>query len=160
MGLHQETNVYVFQPTRPRRARHDLRVAKRLPQTVSTHAPTKGATVPGSTPGLGAMSFNPRAHEGRDVDAWHIASTRRVSTHAPTKGATRLASGKETPCNSFNPRAHEGRDHTGQYPHPRESVSTHAPTKGATAVGMYKSASNSFQPTRPRRARPGRKHPI
>ena len=77
------------------------------------------------------MSFNPRAHEGRDsvVDA-SIPSqkfqptrprrarrcgcparhpARPVSTHAPTKGATgSRTSSKRDRC--FNPRAHEGRD--------------------------------------------------
>ena len=54
---------------------------------VSTHAPTRGATLFASSADR-ATSFNPRAHEGRDF-------LFRLSTRCLT-------------C--FNPRAHEGRD--------------------------------------------------
>ena len=55
---------------------------------VSTHAPTRGATV-------------------RQADFPNLAA---VSTHAPTRGATwhPACARWATPC--FNPRAHAGRD--------------------------------------------------
>ena len=99
--------VYLFQPTRPRRARR-IRVDGRDATVVSTHAPTKGATKkPLSTWHCG--SFNPRAHEGRDMAFNFIRIRIDVSTHAPTKGAT---THQKTCCvdTCFNPRAHEGRD--------------------------------------------------
>ena len=55
-----------FQPTPPRRGRHELGLDRFNPVTVSTHAPTKGATLTGET----------------------VSPEDRVSTHAPTKGAT------------------------------------------------------------------------
>ena len=56
--------------------------------TVSTHAPTKGATSPTSS----------------------ISQSLMVSTHAPTKGATLAALEIGSMVRRFNPRAHEGRD--------------------------------------------------
>ena len=99
-----------FQPTRPRGARHDdlidsplddsfqptrPRGARRaaLPShariVVSTHAPTRGATLQQSPLLLLLPGFNPRAHEGRDCSCCPLWAWRRtVSTHAPTRGAT------------------------------------------------------------------------
>jgi len=78
------------------------------------------------------VSFNPRAHEGRDEQLHELRAAARVSIHAPTRGATRTrqltffdlyvsihaptrgatlraAQGRVLGV-GFNPRAHEGRD--------------------------------------------------
>ena len=163
----------MFQPTRPRRARQRNRACSlgnffsfnpRAHEgrdgfatvlikrgSVSTHAPTKGATKDVFAHNE-LNGFNPRAHEGRDNFTWIIHS----------------------PFLSFNPRAHEGRDSfesigsnstVFQPTRPRRArliysllegstlVSTHAPTKGATSPVASPTNLKLFQPTRPRRAR-------
>ena len=59
--------MHRFQSTLPRRERQETRVTLARYQTVSIHAPTKGAT-PSSVFGSADRSrFNPRSHEGSDV---------------------------------------------------------------------------------------------
>ena len=103
-------NAYVFQPTPPRRGRLDdtynatgtggfnprpheggdstaVRTYGHL--TVSTHAPTKGATV-WNCGGNTMPVFQPTPpRRGRHGYGDHFRTTAGVSTHAPTKGATR-----------------------------------------------------------------------
>ena len=78
--------------------------------SVSIHAPTRGATRIRIIP-VQSLSFNPRAHAGRDV--WQLDLL--------------------PPVSCFNPRAHAGRDYhdfkQDLSPYP---VSIHAPTRGAT----------------------------
>ncbi len=85
------------------------------PNTVSIHAPVKGATPASPAPTRSRISFNPRAREGRDARPARVAEYRR----------------------SFNPRAREGRDlitPAGQQP--VLVVSIHAPVKGATLLAL------------------------
>src|SRR5690606_27679939 len=103
------------------------------PGGVSTHAPTRGATVnsggvdqndlfqptlprgerPRSSAGSpSSRGFNPRSHAGSD---------------AALGGALARA-------RSFNPRSHAGSDRGCVDRDVRGGVSTHAPTRGATAV--------------------------
>ncbi|ENO88262.1 hypothetical protein C665_02527 [Thauera aminoaromatica S2] len=79
-----------FQSTRPRGARHDhLPDARRVHRTVSIHAPTGGATHLSRRHVPSTVSFNPRAHGGRDRAAQApLGLPLRVSIHAPTGGAT------------------------------------------------------------------------
>ena len=100
-------------------------------QSVSIHAPTRGATETGNTGATPKLSFNPRAHEGRDEAPVYLSGEFNVSIHAPTRGATRFRRVKPSIFTfqstrprgarrwrmsplpgpgSFNPRAHEGRD--------------------------------------------------
>ena len=104
--------VYRFQSTRPRGARHAFFAALSGFQSVSIHAPARGATS-GRTVGhcqwlcfnpraragrdtadaflaILALSFNPRARAGRDPDFDHVLRVNvDVSIHAPARGATR-----------------------------------------------------------------------
>ena len=101
---------------------------------VSTHAPTRGAT------------------RGERLD---VAGVVVVSTHAPTRGATRRGPCAASPICRFNPRAHAGRDDIWIARSIQQSdVSTHAPTRGATTARSLRNNALSFQPTRPRGARP------
>ena len=78
------------------------------------------------------MSFNPRAHAGRDPN--------ERTTNDKTDG--------------FNPRAHAGRDEQCREGEWRTlEVSIHAPTRGATKSIFSLSTSIRFQSTRPRGAR-------
>ena len=122
-------SVEKFQPTRPRGARPRHHRVDTIPQ-VSTHAPTRGATGT-RTVRQARTSFNPRAHEGRDLVAVYNNILCDVSTHAPTRGATQRGGSAED-VERFNPRAHEGRDRHLPCLPLRHSVSTHAPTRGAT----------------------------
>ena len=56
-------------------------------EKVSIHAPTQGATTKHCTNG-GGISFNPRAHAGRDYFDHRVTNAYTVSIHAPTQGAT------------------------------------------------------------------------
>ena len=99
----------MFQSTRPRRARHLASPTYSPASSVSIHAPTQGATRNHLQSGLMRLfqstrprrarrfqgyahryllSFNPRAHAGRDSIRQHTIFTGRC----------------------FNPRAHAGRD--------------------------------------------------
>ena len=58
------------------------------------------------------LSFNPRAREGRDINASCSIITLLVSIHAPARGATGYDIARIRREKGFNPRAREGRDKT------------------------------------------------
>ena len=126
---------------------------------VSIHAPARGATCRLCRRPALNHRFNPRAREGRDsrttrdldwltVVSIHApargatsmsnmdAAISNVSIHAPARGATNSQLQRRTLQVRFNPRAREGRD-----------------AEFADVVAIE----GSFQSTRPRGARPGRK---
>ena len=100
------------------------------------------------------VHFNPRSHEGSDVQKIMDNLWERISIHAPTRGATTLPKvirekgvfqstlpRGERPASlqedwgssNFNPRSHEGSDENwldilGEL----KIISIHAPTRGAT----------------------------
>ena len=123
----------LFQSTRPRGARQKICSPVTLKLTVSIHAPARGAT-PAPTVAWHALSFNPRAREGRDP-----ASERRkvfvaVSIHAPARGATTPASSSDpnTWFQSTRPRGARLRRWTRE--EAAQNVSIHAPARGATVM--------------------------
>ena len=99
---------FVFQPTRPRRARPSV--------------PVSGNRV---------ERFNPRAHEGRDTPRGSHAFGEVFQPTRPRRARRRWCSSRRPPT-CFNPRAHEGRDLRHGFDLKQVRVSTHAPTKGAT----------------------------
>ena len=105
--------------------------------SVSTHAPTRGATTSANRGTSWTERFNPRAHaptRGATGQRAGRPHQHAVSTHAPTRGAT-------------TDHCHSPHDH---------AVSTHAPTRGATSNSTSGAmAKAAFQPTRPRGARRG-----
>ena len=128
---------------------------------VSIHAPTWGATIEKLLHDVALVSFNPRAHVGRDAQAAAVRKQGIVSIHAPTWGATRsscrqvggvdvfqstrprgarlrIKLGKAA-IRRFNPRAHVGRDSSGHEVATHTDVSIHAPTWGATRSGVRSS---------------------
>ena len=106
----------------------------RLPFLISIHAPTRGATSSQLSMSGTRVDFNPRTHEGCDIeeevtvdDAFGISihaptrgatmALRRISSaalvisiHAPTRGATLSVAMIEPIRPNFNPRTHEGCD--------------------------------------------------
>jgi len=143
----------LFQSTRPRGARPaGSRVHPGL--IVSIHAPTGGATPKGdfkkafnrfqSTRPRGArqprrgsmnprLSFNPRAHGGRDRCRSWVECEKKVSIHAPTGGATLV-------CVLM--------DISGLFQSTRPRGARQAGSTSSREAGL-------FQSTRPRGARPG-----
>ena len=81
--------TWLFQSTRPRGARR-VGSARTAPmRVVSIHAPTRGATCNPIFAMTVLISFNPRAHAGRDVrHPVRGPAPAQVSIHAPTRGAT------------------------------------------------------------------------
>ena len=57
-------------------------------QSVSIHAPTRGATLQGQIYGVFYYRFNPRTHTGCDLLRGGLFTQAIVSIHAPTRGAT------------------------------------------------------------------------
>ena len=147
------------------------------PAVVSTHAPTRGATLAASQYALkqafqptrprGARHhprrrhracqsrFNPRAHAGRDPQPWQAVPLRDRFNPRAHAGRDRRAPTLSHEPSGFNPRAHAGRDLSdAQKVRWSDNVSTHAPTRGATGKTQADAAARPFQPTRPRGARP------
>ena len=125
-----------FQFTRPRGARPAAR-ATPARHNVSIHAPTRGATAFGTVFINPSMSFNSRAHEGRDLCKDDETRQARVSIHAPTRGATRDSFACDIVLR----------------------VSIHAPTRGATSLRIQRKEPSKVSihaptrgATRPRRS--------
>ena len=57
-------------------------------ETISIHAPAKGATFEGKEAAELIQDFNPRTREGCDKIADAIGREIEISIHAPAKGAT------------------------------------------------------------------------
>ena len=125
-----------FQFTRPRGARHRLRLSGKITLWFQFTRPR------GARPQWSRCTVPP--HRTASTAAFMGGATsvalaqdvaiRSFSIHAPTGGATRpsLCAAHTHLC--FNSRAHGGRDGTFQSSHDRYGVSIHAPTGGATPV--------------------------
>ena len=122
----------MFQSTRPRGARRVGSCLNSGLLLVSIHAPTRGATRPSPLAAAvilsfnprahagrdrydrdftaGIIGFNPRAHAGRDIEILALPFGNIVSIHAPTRGATSCRLQVQSLHRCFNPRAHAGRD--------------------------------------------------
>ena len=61
--------------------------------SISIHAPVKGATVILSDYGRPIVDFNPRSREGSDVAVFYCCNSVAISIHAPVKGATNESTG-------------------------------------------------------------------
>ena len=141
-----------FNPRSHERSDHFQRTLWRLLCHISIHAPTRGATSPGTTPlrwhwfqytlpreerhitpeqWEQLKNFNTRSHERSDYDIRRDRHGGYISIHAPTRGAT-LMNG----CMMKN-----------------IWISIHAPTRGATKVACYLATLIKFQYTLPREER-------
>ena len=103
---------------------------RRRRETISIHAPVKGATLPHSRDRNASGHFNPRTREGCDLRQRYFHEVFAViSIHAPVKGATCLEL-----LRYFVARL----------------ISIHAPVKGATPHFQGTPASHvGFQSTHP-----------
>ena len=170
----------LFQSTRPRGARPASVAARAAIEGFNPRA-REGRDHRHRTPDLYIGRFNPRAREGRDSEcntaypdlspvsihapargatlcgAFQFAIL-AVSIHAPARGATSRYFCPETHFFCFNPRAREGRDDDHRKkqgelrcfnPRAREGRDTNPDSDRADE--------RTFQSTRPRGARPGRR---
>jgi len=153
-------------------------VPRLLPDDVSIHAPTRGATLDLGEARFDFLCFNPRPHAGGDP--WIQIRTADSMSFNPRphaggdsltlkkgrKGACfnpRPHAGGDGPCfgaqakkQRFNPRPHAGGDnYENKISHPK-IVSIHAPTRGATGIKVQEAKCEGFQSTPPRGGRRGR----
>ena len=102
--------------------------------SISIHAPTRGATRKQVRPLLEPRDFNPRSHEGSDVQRGKIFySLRRFQSTLPRGERPQY----RTIIHSivyFNPRSHEGSDGNMLLQLLSTVISIHAPTRGATPM--------------------------
>ena len=59
-----------------------------MAESISIHAPVKGATPLSAIRWADTQDFNPRTREGCDVGHYYDSIKRIISIHAPVKGAT------------------------------------------------------------------------
>ena len=144
--------------------------------TISIHAPAKGATSLTYMKIILKPYFNPRTREGCDISDSTYDQWSHISIHAPAKGATCIIKNKrrtaifqsthprrvrQVPISTtglvsyFNPRTREGCDEKFVKSSKDIMISIHAPAKGATlAIMEAMKADCLFQSTHPRRVRP------
>ena len=78
--------------------------------TISIHAPTRGATTTTDIQCFHSRYFNPRSHEGSDADYIDtVVPPRGFQSTLPRGERRRTADGADRRC-YFNPRSHEGSD--------------------------------------------------
>ena len=99
-----------FQSTLPRGERQELDLLGVVLTDISIHAPTRGATFLGHLPPFHKQDFNPRSHEGSDLNAQlrtDITFDFNPRSHEGSDGTERNPAPKK---HNFNPRSHEGSD--------------------------------------------------
>ena len=102
--------------------------------TISIHAPTRGATLRRDSKTFYYLYFNPRSHKGSDDYVGMVSGDHQISIHAPTRGATSTS--------------HPLRHHS--------QISIHAPTRGATRLLAVPVITSTFQSTLPQGERHNR----
>ena len=165
--------TYRFQLTRLREARRHATTSRSRP-SISTHAPTRGATRSNGRQRYWQEFQLTRLREARprtlnplaplfEFQLTRLREARQgmtisvdvqdISTHAPTRGAT--TSLKSYLLSSdFNSRAYARRDCWTGKSWRIARISTHAPTRGATTHHLLCFGCGRFQLTRLREARP------
>ena len=99
----------------------------------------------------GAWNFNPRSHEGSDNCEELMKQSNQISIHAPTRGATMVLPRYLSQESYFNPRSHEGSDDKtkaaiipGKYFNPRSHEGSDLEKQSDTLTSVI------FQSTLPR----------
>ena len=117
---------------------------------ISIHAPTRGTTLGQINLSEPHTDFNPRSHEGSDLEcqkSWEPKNYFNPRSHEGSDYIRRA--GNHIRCN-FNPRSHEGSDGCSDIADQVDYISIHAPTRGATALIAIGVALYKFQSTLPR----------
>ena len=126
--------VSIHAPTRGATCRHYL---LRERNWVSIHAPTRGATIVTYLSGKTYDSFNPRTHEGCDIDYECKCTLFRLFQSTHPRGV------RHATIDNINMII---------------EVSIHAPTRGATLAFRSQSKQSEFQSTHPRGVRHNDRH--
>ena len=100
----------VFQSTLPHGERREQQQQRVERQSVSIHAPTRGATYVFYCLLLELKSFNPRSHTGSDCSQAASLPTRMQFQSTLPHGERRFGFGRRGPRRGFNPRSHTGSD--------------------------------------------------
>ena len=146
----------LFQSTLPRGERRSPRRCTYHPPRSFNPRSHEGSDIQVLSSVLNSHSFNPRSHEGSDLGGFfHRVGSIVVSIHAPTRGATRYITfptvDLSVSIHAPTRGATQGDiDFVGSV-----DVSIHAPTRGATFCnGEILSPAPLFQSTLPRGERP------
>ena len=144
----------IFQFTPPRRGRPSSVASTYAAETISIHAPAKGATIwlRSISSTVPTFQFTP-PRRGRHGYCVYGERREDISIHAPAKGATPVRQGRNPALCNFNSRPREGGDPDRQIIAMQEHISIHAPAKGETPSGIAMLPLNVFQFTPPRRGR-------
>jgi len=133
---HMIHDVFVqFQSTPPRGGRHRAATRRDPRQTVSIHAPARGATALDVYARPDPAEFQSTPPRGGRRWRWIISDTiPQCFNPRPRAGGDRLCRRLVLPHQGFNPRPRAGGDHESYRCRIRyASVSIHAPARGATA---------------------------
>ena len=124
--------ISAFQSTHPQGVRQGLYYIGEVTDSISIHAPARGATTSGAySPMLSSnfnprtrkgcdkhvisgvsilLHFNPRTRKGCDVEQRTVKEAKHISIHAPARGATAKMGSAALPSRYFNPRTRKGCD--------------------------------------------------
>ena len=122
-------------------------------QTISIHAPTRGAT--DNSYIISSLSYISIHAPTRGATLHHQLQEHmyHISIHAPTRGATHSGKLLWPTSGNFNPRSHERSDNVKNQYANLKYISIHAPTRGATMSLLTLLLTGSFQSTLPREER-------
>ena len=92
-----------------------------MENTISIHAPARGATCGVQAQVKRRTDFNPRSREGSDVDLADCCQIIFISIHAPARGATCAGVFTRAGNRDFNPRSREGSDRPSRRSRPSQT---------------------------------------
>ena len=141
-----------FNPRSHERSDHFQRTLWRLLCHISIHAPTRGATSPGTTP-LRWHWFQytlPREERHITPEQWEQLKNFNTRSHERSDNGWWLSRGAGS---NFNPRSHERSDNYIPDEFKSYIISIHAPTRGATMTSDETGMVAIFQSTLPREER-------
>ncbi len=127
--------IMKFQSALPRGERPSWFCTSTAYLSISIRAPTRGATLPAFLLPTDVHYFNPRSHEGSDLNRHFPCTFFAISIRAPTRGATWKAL-RSTRCldifQSALPRGERRQEADVRFA--SNQISIRAPTRGATKV--------------------------
>ena len=148
----QPLTLQNFNPRSHERSDHFQRTLWRLLCHISIHAPTRGATSPGTTP-LRWHWFQytlPREERHITPEQWEQLKNFNTRSHERSDNGWWLSRGAGS---NFNPRSHERSDNYIPDEFKSYIISIHAPTRGATMTSDETGMVAIFQSTLPREER-------
>ena len=141
-------SLFEFQPTLPQRERPSMGCSFKFAFRISTHAPTKGATVSVHDKSHWRKKFQPTLPQRERHCNYRSSMPRTDFNPRSHKGSDTIRNKPRFFCIHFNPRSHKGSDEARNHPSSgKPPISTHAPTKGATrGASLYAKFVQNFNP--------------